>query len=48
MLFADDKNIFISHTDPAQLKKRAEEIINKLNNWLKCNQLTLSIEKNKF
>ena len=47
-LFADDTNIFCSSTSYDNLIKKCNETINKLENWVKCNKLTVNISKTHF
>lgn len=45
VLFVDDTNLLLSHHDPIAI---ANEEIEKVNLWLKCNKLSLNIKKNNY
>ena len=47
-LFADDTVLFISDKSLHNIKSYMNSDLEKLNNWLKLNHLTLSISKSKF
>ena len=46
-LFADDTEITVSHTDPAQLTNYANEIITLAQKWFRINKLTLNPGKTR-
>jgi len=47
-LFADDSNIFITANDADSLFKSANEIVDKLYNWLIVNKLSINIDKTNY
>ena len=47
-LYADDTVLFISDKSLHNIKSHMNSDLEKLNNWLKLNHLTLSISKSKF
>jgi len=47
-LFADDTNVFLFEKDCQCLVLRATECLNRLNEWLVANRLTLNITKTCF
>ena len=47
-LFADDTCLFMSHKDPIILETLIGEEINKVNNWLIVNHLSLNLTKSNF
>ena len=47
-LYADDTVLFISDKSLHKVKSYMNSDLEKLNNWLKLNRLTLSISKSKF
>jgi hypothetical protein len=44
ILFADDRNIIITNPSPSKFK----EDINNINNWFRCNSLSLNFNKTYF
>ena len=48
ILFADDTNIFYSHTCLKKLNEIIQEEINKITNWLNTNILSINNSKTKF
>jgi len=47
-LYADDTVLFISDESLHNIKSWMNSYLEKLNNWLKLNHLTLSLSKSKF
>lgn len=47
-LFADDTNIFMSDTKISRLQTNMNTELKKVNEWLKCNFLSLNVSKTKF
>ena len=48
ILFADDSNIFLSHTDPEQLTKIFDDELRSVSNWIKANKLSLNLDKTSY
>ena len=48
ILFADDTNIFFSHTDQNYLINSINREMNKLSDWFECNKLSLNVKKSSF
>ena len=48
ILFADDMNLFISHTDPDFLINTLNCELDKLSNWFSANRLSLNLTKTNF
>ena len=48
ILFADDTNLFISHTDPDFLISTLNCELDKLSNWFSANRLSLNLTKTNF
>ena len=48
ILFADDTNLFISHTDPDFLINTLNCELDKLSNWFSANRLSLNLTKTNF
>ena len=48
ILFADDTNIFYSHTDPQTLICTLNAELQKISSWFKSNKLSLNIDKTNF
>ena len=47
-LFADDTCLFMQHKDPMQLENLVNKELEKINDWLKINQLSLNVSKSNF
>ncbi len=47
-LFADDTNIFMSDSNVGRLQTAMNTELKKVNQWLKCNFLSLNVSKTKF
>ena len=47
-IFADDTNLFASHTSLQKLEKRINENLIYVSNWLTANKLSLNIDKTNF
>jgi len=47
-LYADDTSIFVTAKNYNELKKQANEILNKVHIWLCTNRLSLNLEKTHF
>ena len=45
VMFADDTNLFASHSNLDELLKIVNQEIAKISNWLKINKLSLNVEK---
>ena len=45
IMFADDTNLFASHSNLEELLKIVNQEIAKISNWLKINKLSLNVEK---
>ncbi len=48
MLFADDINVFLRGENVIDLKKKAEDVMQKLSDWLKDNRLSLKTDKTEY
>ena len=48
IMFADDTNFFLSHTDIKEMFKVMNEELEKFNIWFKANKLSLNADKTKF
>ena len=48
IMFADDTNLFYSHSNIKILFKTVNEELKKLSEWFACNKLSLNIDKTKF
>ena len=48
ILFADDTNIFYSHTDLNTLVTTLNLELTKLSSWFKCNKLSLNVNKTNY
>ena len=48
LLFADDSNIFYSHHDPQYLLNTLNAELLIVDNWIKCNKLSLNLDKTHF
>ncbi|XP_057302747.1 uncharacterized protein LOC130636914 [Hydractinia symbiolongicarpus] len=48
ILFADDANLFYSHTNIVDLFKTANQELAHINEWFKANKLSLNISKTKY
>ena len=48
VIFADDTNLFFSHSDPHTLQSYLNDELDKINIWFKCNKLSLNIDKTNF
>ena len=48
ILFADDTNLFISHTDPDFVINTLNCELDKLLNWFSANRLSLNLTKTNF
>ena len=44
-MFADNTNLFASHSNIDELLKIVNQEIEKISNWLKINKLSLNVEK---
>ena len=47
-MFADDTNLFASHSNLDELLKIVKQEIATISNWLKINKLSLNIEKTHY
>ena len=48
ILFADDSNIFLSHSDPDQLTQILNNELKSVTNWIKANKLSLNLDKTSY
>ena len=48
LLFADDSNIFFSHRNPQYLLHTLNTELHNVAEWIKCNKLSLNLEKTNF
>ncbi|XP_065654575.1 uncharacterized protein LOC136081205 [Hydra vulgaris] len=48
IMFADDTNLFLSHTDVYELFSTTNKELNLISNWFKANKLILNINKTKW
>ena len=48
IMFADDTNVFLSHTDLKYLFETANQELEKANEWFICNKLSLNLKKTNF
>ena len=48
IMFADDTNLFYSHSDIKILFKTVNEELHKLSEWFSCNKLSLNTDKTKY
>ena len=48
VIFADDTSIFMSHNNPYELQDLLNIELHKVVTWLKCNKLSLNINKTNF
>ena len=48
LIFADDTNLFISHTDFSVLMANANHDLENISKWFKLNKLSLNIKKSNF
>ena len=48
VLFADDTNIVLSHTNLNELIDTLNAELRKVSSWFKCNKLSLNISKTNF
>lgn len=48
ILFADDTNVFLSDKDPHILNQKINAEFEKIQNWFKCNKLSLNIKKTHY
>ena len=48
VLFADDTNLILSHKNTLDLQESANKELVKVDTWLKCNKLSLNINKTKY
>ena len=48
IMFADDTNLFYSHSNIKTLFKTANEELAKVNEWFACNKLSLNGDKTKY
>ena len=48
ILFADDTNIFNSHSDISTLTNTTNEELKKVAEWLRANKLSLNLKKTQF
>ena len=48
IMFADDTNLFYSHSNIKILFKTVNEELKKLSEWFACKKLSLNIDKSKF
>jgi len=48
ILFADDKSIIISTTDPKEFKNNINSVMTEITNWFQSNLLTLNSNKTHF
>ena len=47
-MFADDTNLFYSHSNIDTLFKTVNKELNYINEWFKANKLSLNISKTKY
>ena len=48
VLFADDTNIFVEGSNPAELFGRVNRGLEGLSRWFRCNRLTLNLKKTEY
>ena len=48
ILFADDTNLFFSHSDPVYLVNKLNDELDKLSTWFSANKLSLNTSKTNF
>ena len=48
ILFADDTNLFLSHSDPNYLVNTVNIELGKLTQWIRANKLSLNLQKTKY
>jgi hypothetical protein len=48
ILFADDTSITITNPSPSKFKEDINNIIDYINNWFRCNSLSLNFDKTYF
>ena len=48
IMFADDTNLFLSHKDISYLFEAANLQLERINQWLISNKLSLSVTKTKY
>ena len=48
IFFADDANIIITGADIAEIKRKLEIILQKLENWVDLNGLNMNLKKTKY
>jgi len=48
ILFADDTSILITNPSPSKFKEDINNIIDNINNWFRCNSLSLNFDKPYF
>ena len=47
-LFADDTNIFVNGTSPADLQFKCQNVLNVLSDWLLANKLSVNYDKTHY
>ena len=48
ILFADDTSIIITNPIPSKFKEDINNTIDNINNWFRCNSLSLNFDKTYF
>ena len=48
IIFADDTNLFTSHSDPLILQDTVNTELTKVDTWFRCNKLSLNISKTNY
>ena len=48
ILFADDTSIINTNPSPSKFKEDINNIINNINDWFRCNSLSLNFDKTYF
>ena len=48
IMFADDTNLFLSHSDINILFEKMNEELTNVSNWFNANKLSLNVKKTKF
>jgi hypothetical protein len=48
ILFADDTSILFTNRSPSKFKEDINNIIDNINNWFRCNSLTLNFDTTYF
>jgi len=48
ILFADDTSIIITNPIPSKFKEDINNTIDNINNWFRCNSLSLNFDRTYF